>query len=277
MQQAGRNFNSDAPLSDNDQVAGIKLWSVAELLKHREKSRTKTLLWMLVIGIPLSLLLPGLLGSFAYLAYRQFSDGTGSWLVWLLFVAGFSALFVPLLLWREKSNLMPEAAIIRTQEDDGERRVVSVAENEVELQSFAPLGMPLTDDHPDAEHWALRPFFLGPRIIARAVPQQKLLRHLAAHADRVRAASVLVQLAARDRGLDTSDLLQSDENPEILTPTLEYLRQLEWVDFRADGSRIWLNSACRDQVTRVLVQFTSTEHPANEVPYTTTGGVLSRR
>ncbi len=268
MQKVGSTFDLRAPSSDNTKPDGMKLWSVAELLKHKENSRAKSLLWMLVIGIPLSLPLPIILGSMAYLAFRQFSDENGSWLVWLLFIAGFSALFLPLLLWREKSNLTPEVAIIRTQEEEDERRVISVEKNEPELQSFAPLGMPLLDDQPDAEHWALRPFFFGPRIIARAIPQQKLLRQLAARADRVRAATVLIQLASRDRGLDTSDLLQSHEDPKMLTPTLEYLRQLEWVDFRADGSRIWLNSASRDQVTHVLVQFTTPEDSHKSVPHT---------
>ncbi|MDA8375624.1 MAG: hypothetical protein M0Z50_00855 [Planctomycetia bacterium] len=268
MQKVGSTFDLRAPSSDNTKPDGMKLWSVAELLKHKENSRAKSLLWMLVIGIPLSLPLPIILGSMAYLAFRQFSDENGSWLVWLLFIAGFCALFLPLLLWREKSNLTPEVAIIRTQEEEDERRVISVEKNEPELQSFAPLGMPLLDDQPDAEHWALRPFFFGPRIIARAIPQQKLLRQLAARADRVRAATVLIQLASRDRGLDTSDLLQSHEDPKMLTPTLEYLRQLEWVDFRADGSRIWLNSASRDQVTHVLVQFTTPEDSHKCVPHT---------
>ena len=239
----------------------MELVAVAAILKRREQSRDKELLWMLVIGVALSLILPVMLGSLAYFAYRQFSSGSGSWLGWLAWVFFFTVLFVPLLLLREKSNIAPDAAIIRTREDDDGRRVVSVMETEMDLQSFGPLGTQLNDDQADVEHWLFRPFFFGPRMVVRALPLRKLLQILSRNTDRARASEVLVKLAARDRGVATADLLKPGEEPATLTPTLAYLRQLEWVDCSADGSRIWLNSIRRDQITQLLNQFSPAVSP----------------
>ncbi len=255
MQNVCDTLDSRHHFIDNAKMAGMELLSIAELLKRREQSRDKELLWMLGIGTVLTLILPVLLGSMAYFAYRQFSGGSGSWLGWLACVIFFTAIFVPLLLLREKSNIAPEAAIIRTREDEDSRRVVSVMETEMDLQSFGPLGLQLNDDQADVEHWLIRPFFFGPRMVVRALPLRKLLQILAANTDRPRAAEVLVKLASRDRGVATGDLLKPGEEPAALTPTLAYLRQLDWVDCSADGSRIWLNSSRRDQITQILDQF----------------------
>ncbi len=261
MQNVCDTLDSRQRFIDNAKMAGMELVSIAELLKRREQSREKELLWMLGIGIALSLILPVLMGSMAYFAYRQFSSGSGSWFGWLACVIFFTALFVPLLLLREKSNIAPDAAIIRTREDDDGRRVVSVMETEVDLQSFGPLGLQLNDDQADVEQWWIRPFFFGPRMVVRAMPLRKLLQLLSANTDRPRASEVLIKLAARDRGVATTDLLKPGEEPATLTPTLAYLRQLDWVDCGADGSRIWLNSSRRDQITQILDQFAPVSKP----------------
>ncbi len=238
-------------------MAGMELLSMTQLLKRREKARGTELLWMLILGIPLSLILPIILGSMAYFAYHQYAGGHGSWLGWMAIVAFFAAIFIPLLLLREKSNIAPDAAIIRTREDDDGRRVVATLQSEIDLQSFGPMGMQLGDGQSDGEHWAIRPFFIGPRLIVRAMPQRKLLQLLTANADLPRAAEVLLALAARDRGMDIVELQKPDEPPEKLTPTLAYLRQLDWVDCRSDGSHIWLSSARSEQVRQIRSQFAS--------------------
>ncbi len=261
MQNVCDTLDSRQRFIDNAKMAGMELVAIAEILKRREQSRDKELLWMLVIGIVLSLILPVLLGSMAYFAYRQFSSGSGSWFGWLACVFFFTALFVPLLLLREKANIAPDAAIIRTREDDDGRRVVSVMETEMDLQSFGPLGLQLNDDQADVEHWLIRPFFFGPRMVVRAMPLRKLLQVLSANTDRPRASEVMVKLAARDRGVATADLLKPGEEPAVLTPTLAYLRQLDWVDCSADGTRIWLNSIRRDQITQLLNQFSTATKP----------------
>lgn len=233
---------------------GTLILPVAELLKRRETARKKELIGMLIIGGALSLVLPVLLGSLAYGAYRQYFQGDGSWMLWLLFVVFFAIMFTPLLLLKEKANIAPDAAIIRTREDERGRRVISVMQSEIDLQSFGPLGMQISDDQINTGNWFFRPLFLGPRMIVRAMPQRKLLRLLAKNTDLPRAAEVLAKLAWRKDGMATQDLLRPDESPEILTPTLAYLRQLDWVDCRSDGSRIWLNSACRDEINTALHQ-----------------------
>lgn len=244
----------------------MELLSIAEMLKRRERSRDKELIVTLIVGILLSLVLPVLMGTLAYGAYRQYSSGNGSWLVWITFVVLFAVIFLPLLILREKSNIAPETAIIRTREDEDSRRVVSVQKSEMDLQSFGPLGMQLNDDQESKDHWLMRPFFFGPRLIVRAMPQRKLLQILAANTDRPRAAEVLVKLASRDRGLPITDLVKPGESPAILTPTLSYLRQLDWVDCSADGSRIWLNSDYRGQVTQVLNTFAEPSKPSKGPP-----------
>jgi hypothetical protein len=262
MQNLSNTLDSPRRFIDNAKMAGMELLSIAELLKRREQSRDKELILTLIVGMALSLVLPVLMGTMAYGAYRQFSSGGGSWLAWITFVVLFAAIFLPLLILREKSNIAPETAIIRTREDEDHRRVVSVQQSEMDLQSFGPLGMQLNDDQESNEHWLIRPFFFGPRLIVRAFPQRKLLQLLAANTDRPRAAEVLVKLASRDRGLPTTDLLKPGEAPGILTPTLAYLRQLDWVDCSADGSRIWLNSNYRDQVAAVLNTYAPPSQPA---------------
>ena len=70
MQNVCNTLDSRPRFIDNAKMAGMELLSIAELLKRREQSRDKELLWMLGIGAVLSLILPVLLGSMAYLAYR---------------------------------------------------------------------------------------------------------------------------------------------------------------------------------------------------------------
>ncbi len=234
---------------------GTQILSVAELLKRREAARQKELIGMLIIGVALSFVLPILLGSLAYGAYRQYAQGEGSWMLWLLFVVLFAAIFTPLLLLKEKANIAPDAAIIRTQEDERGRRVISVMQSDIDLQSFGPLGMQISDDQSITGHWFFRPLFLGPRMIVRAMPQRKILRMLTKNTNIPRAAEVLAKLASRQDGIATEVLLHPDESPDILTPTLAYLRQLDWVDCSSDGSRIWLNSAFRDEVSTALQKF----------------------
>ena len=141
--------------------------------------------------------------------------------------------------------------IVRT--DARGEKVLYMDHAEIDLQSFAALGMNLAGDDISEDKWFVRPFFIGPRLVARARPQHKTLESLAAAVNLPAAAQILIHLSKHQHGVGVDQLPLDQTLLNDLIPTLAYLRQLGWVDMKADGSRVWFGTDQRRIIDQVLL------------------------
>lgn len=225
---------------------------VIDLLKAREEKRVRDLKAMFYLGLGLSLVAPLFLGTILYFVWGGLA-ATFGWvhLWWILFFMVGAAVMLPLLYLREKSQVEVQPIIVRT--DARGEKVLYMDDAEIDLQSFAALGMNLAADDISEDKWFVRPFFIGPRMVARSRPQQQTLKSLSATANLMVAAQILTHLAKHQHGVAVNDLPVDQALLPSVIPTLAYLRQLGWVDTKADGSRVWFGTDQRRIIDEVLL------------------------
>lgn len=229
--------------------------TVLKAMEGRHKAMRGQIMILLGTGIPLSFLGPVLFGTLFYFANNVLAWGYHGWprIWWLIFVLLFSVIFLPLLYLREKNNVIPEAELIRT--DNEGKQITSVSHTATDLTSMGFMGMQLggMDDVP-ADKWFVQPLLLGPKMVVRAWPQKQLLEHLSQAVDKLTAANVLIQLSGRERGALVTDLTTGiDSDQARLQTALIYLRQLGWLDANADVSRVWLTAQGKEGLAGIII------------------------
>lgn len=228
--------------------------AVITAIQHRHKIRHREIMILLGMGLPLSLLGPLLLGSLLYLTNTILAIGYRGWphIWWIFFFLFFCAVLLPLLYLREKSNIEPEAELIRT--DNEGKRIISVTQTATALTGMGFMGMQLgTPNDIPADKWFVRPLLLGPKLVVRAWPQKRLLDNLARAVDLLAAAKILILLAGRQRGVGVADFPAGpDSSPDRLQTALIYLRQLGWLDANSDASRVWLTPEAKESLAGIV-------------------------
>ncbi len=225
--------------------------SVIDLLRARAEKRRRDLDIMYYLGLLLSLIAPAFLGTILYFIWGSVAATLG-WvhLWWAFFFIVASVIMLPLLYFHEKNQFDAQPIIVRT--DARGEKVLYVDKIEVDLQSFAAFGVNLISDDSSGDKWYVRPFFIGPRIVTRSRPQQQMLATLASTVNMMAAAEILTHLAKHQHGVAVDDLPLNQTLRNGLIPTLAYLRQLGWVDMKADGSRLWFGTDQRRIIDQVL-------------------------
>jgi len=226
---------------------------VIDVLKARQEKRRRDLNTMFYAGILLSLIAPAFLGTVFYFIWGSLASTYGWWhLWWVVWFVVAAAIMIPLLYLREKNQFDAQPVIVRT--DARGEKVLYMDKIEVDLQSFAAMGVNLAGDDISDDKWFVRPFFIGPRMVARSRPQQQMLSTLASTASLIAAAEILTHLAKSQHGVAVDDLPLNETLRNSLIPTLAYLRQLGWVDMKADGSRVWFATDQRRIIDQTLLE-----------------------
>ena len=233
---------------------------VIDLLKQRQEKRRRELRVRFYLGLALSLIAPIFLGTVLYFIWNSIA-ATRGWihLWWILFFFVGAAIMLPLLYLREKNQLDAQPIIVRT--DARGEKILYMDNAQIDLQSFAALGLNLAGDDISEDMWFVRPFFIGPRMVARAHPQQQTLATLSSTANMMAAAQILIHLAKHQHGVEVNQLPLDQTLLDMIVPTLAYLRQLGWVDMKADGSRVWFGTDQRKIIDQVLLDCGITPDP----------------
>lgn len=235
----------------SDEKWRLACHQIVETLREREEKRGRELLITLCLGVPLSLIAPAFLGTVLYLIWSSVAATIG-WphLWWILFFVLAAAIMIPLLLAHERNQFDNQPIIVRT--DTRGQTILYIDKSEVDLQSFGAMGLNIAGDAPSDDKWFVRPFFIGPRMVARSLPQRRMLHTLATAADMLTGATILAELAKTEHGVAVSALPIDETARNGLIPTLAYLRQLGWVDIKADGTRVWFSPDQRAIIRGVL-------------------------
>ncbi len=201
--------------------------ALAKLLR-RERMRKLGAVASILLGVPLTLLLPFVLGVILWLA----ADASYSW--WWFFGAA-CLIVVPLL--------------FRFERETGGRyldnALAGISPGGLDAERFSVLSMtagPLVSPGTWPREGGLLfvEFLLyGPRRIlagARHLRQRWILRRV----DRRRAAEALAQLLAARHGVPVSQLCEGDETVDALRPALILLACYGWIGASSDGDHVYL-------------------------------------
>ncbi len=236
----------------SDEKWRLATHKVIDLLRARQEKRHRDLIVMFYLGIVLSLIAPAFLGTIFYFIWGSIAANFG-WvhLWWVVFFILAAGIMLPLLYLREKNQFDAQPIIVRT--DARGEKVLYMDKIEVDLQSFAAFGVNLIGDEAGDDKWFVRPFFIGPRMVARSRPQQQMLGTLSSTANMMAAAEILTHLAKHQHGVAVDDLPLNQTLRNTLIPTLAYLRQLGWIDMKADGTRVWFGADQRRIIDQALL------------------------
>lgn len=214
--------------------------SIARALKSRVRLR-KVKAWSgLLLGIPLCLIAPLLLGTLFWFSAGRLGVGSD----WTWFFLGTSAVTIPLLIRleiRTDGNYLGEAARDFVPDNSIDGRIM--------------LGAPLPAIGVSLAYAAANPraatsgfmeiFLTGPRLV---VPGFRHLRSSAKFSgiDPARAARAVAKLLLSGSGVPIKSLVEPGEPPEALGRALHWLAFFDWIGLAEKGDRVFLFSESRE-------------------------------
>lgn len=211
-------------------------------LDHRERLRRLTSFGMIAAGTPLSFLGPLFLTVIVWFICRRWYpiEGSDFQISFKLFFLGISLIVLPLLYhleWRtngtfraDLSNAVDVPAGTATSLYVAGGGVMAAGVMAANSRSIAS---------------ALVEVFLGgPRLVLGGLCKQRFAKRLAS-ARTVRTERVIEELLRRDKGIESTNLLQGDEKMEDLMPSLAYLSYFDWIGVGKGWAKVWLFSESR--------------------------------
>jgi hypothetical protein len=220
---------SEPPLDDRHRGAidATSLQTIAQHLKRRERGLSAGVATMLVIGIPMLLLGPLILGTLFWFA-------TGMLLrfyPWSWFFWGFVVVLIPLLFWTERGTRGTYFA---------DTVVAAGGASPLPYLAGAEIGMLVSfaTSPRVAASGFVELFLTGPRLVLDAIDKIRRARHVR-DVDRDRAAHVVARLRQFDQGI-APDQINPGEPVSAVIPVLAYLLFHDWIGISKTGDRVWL-------------------------------------
>jgi len=210
------------------------------LLRQRGSLFHVKTLFMILLGLPASLLGPVVVATLYWLAAMPW----GYSFDWMT-VFGWTALVMLPALYileiRTKGNYLSERV-------DEMTPLPPIARGIFTLGEFGAIAALATNPRTTSTLFT-EVFLFGPRLVVDAIRQLRL-RMYARGADVKRAASILATLTELHDGIPTEDLLRANESARTLAPTLAYLAFHDWIGVGNSGGKVWLLSDARRVLER---------------------------
>ena len=213
---------------------------LVRLLRRRGTLFYLKMAWMILLGLPASLLGPAVVATLFWLACMPW----GNFFPWMTFFGSAALVMLPALYLLE----------MRTAGSYLAERVTDIAPLPPVARGVFTLGevgaiAALATNPRTTSTLFTEVFLFGPRLVLGAIRQLRLRRY-ARGADLHRAAAVLSTLRELTDGLPADDLLRERESSRALAPTLAYLAFYEWIGVGNRGAKVWLLTEARRVLER---------------------------
>lgn len=213
---------------------------LVRLLRQRGSLFHLKTLFMILLGLPASLLGPAVVATLFWVAAMPL----GLWVEWTTAFGWASLIMLPALYMleiRTKGNFLAERV-------DEITPLPPIARGIFTLGEFGAIAA-LASNPRTTSTLFTEVFLFGPRLVVDAFRQLRL-RMYARGADIRRAASILSTLTELHDGLPTEDLLRANESARTLAPTLAYLAFHDWIGVGNSGGKVWLLTEARRVLER---------------------------